>query len=112
MSTHTIEAEIEVRFHIPGMPDDERETAHPRVEITYNYAPARPAFTPRGEYAPIDPPEPADVDFVSAKLIDGDGLGFEPAQLNDLASEWLYDAGYHRAIDAAEDDRHSMRNVR
>jgi hypothetical protein len=112
MSTHKIEATLPVYFQIPGMPDDERESAHPTVEITYNYAPARRAFTPPGEYAPIDPPEPAAVDFVSAQLIDGDGLHPTTEQIQDWASEWLYEEiGYLRAVDAAEDDRRSMRNV-
>lgn len=112
MSTHTIEAEIEFKFRPAGWLDDGYEVAHPKVEITYKYAPARPAFTPRGEYAPIDPPEGAEVDLVSAKLIDGDGLGFEPAQLNEIASEWLCEDGYEYAVNVAETDRHDMRNVR
>ena len=107
MSEHTIDAELENRFHVPGMPDDEREVAHPRVAITYNYAPGRPAYTPRGEYAPIDPPEPEEVDFVSAKLIDGDGLCPMGDQLNDWAKDWLYDdAGYRLACNHADRGRH------
>ena len=31
------------------------------VKIAYHYNPPVPAFTPRGEYAPIDPPEAAEV---------------------------------------------------
>lgn len=99
---HTITAEIEVKFRLPDMPDDEREVAYPKVAVTYNYTPGRPAFTPRGEYAPIDPPEPAEVSFVSAALIDGDGLAPEPFQVNDWASDWLDDAGYDEACAHAE----------
>lgn len=102
MSQHTIQAEIEVKFLIPGMPDDEREVAYPKVEITYEYSPGCPAFTPRGEYAPIDPPEPAEVQFISAKLIDGDGLGPTNQQVQEWPSDWIEDAGFNEACDHAE----------
>lgn len=105
MSQHTLQTEVEVKFHIPGMPDDEREVAYPALEITYNFAAARPAYTPPGEYAPVDPPEPAEVDFVGAKLIDGDGLAPSQSQVEEWAKDWLYDEGYETACDRAEDAR-------
>lgn len=99
---HTIIAEIEVKFRLTDMPDDEHETAYPKVAVTYDYTPGRPAFTPRGEYAPIDPPEPAEVNFISAELVDGDGLMLTPQQVQERASDWLDDAGYEEACRHAE----------
>lgn len=112
MSAHTIEAEFEIKFSIPGMPDDEREVAYPTALVTYKYSPGRPAFTPRGEFGPIDPPEPADVELLGVKLLNGDGLAPEYEQLREWAEDWLNDKGYERAVNFAEDDRHAMRNVR
>jgi len=31
------------------------------VRFHYDFTPGKPAYTPRGEYAPIDPPEPPEV---------------------------------------------------
>lgn len=31
------------------------------VLVKYDYTPGLPAYTPRGEYAPIDPPEPPEI---------------------------------------------------
>lgn len=38
------------------------------VEIEYRYLPGSPAFTYPGEYAPTDPPEPAEVDIVKVTI--------------------------------------------
>lgn len=103
MQTFTIEAKHHVLFSIPGMPDDERESADPVMRIEYRYTAGRPAFTPRGEYAPIDPPDPAEVELVSVELLNGDGLAPEPEQLEGWAQDWLdSDAGYRAACDNAE----------
>ncbi len=112
MSQHTIEAEVEVKFRIPDMPADERDVAYPTMAITYNYKAGRRAFTPRGEYAPIDPPEPPEVELVGVKLLNGDGLEPEYERLLEWAENWLDDAGFNRACEFAEDDRHAMRNTR
>ena len=37
------------------------------VWVDYDYHPGAPAYTPRGEYAPIDPPEPASAEIVAAR---------------------------------------------
>jgi hypothetical protein len=114
-STHTIDAEFEIKFRLPDMPNEpgEYEVAYPTARVTYSYLPGRPAYTPRGEYGPIDPPDPAEVELITAELIDGDGLMPNTWILREWADEWLQsDAGYERACNAAEDDRHSMRNVR
>ena len=49
------------------MPDDEREVAYPTVRITYGFKKNGQHIRPGGEYAPIDPPEPAEVDLMGAK---------------------------------------------
>ncbi len=99
---YTITAEVEVKFFPIGM--NEHETAYPKLEIEFDYTPGRPAYTPRGEYAPIDPPEPAEVSFRSAKLIDGDGLDPTIAQVQEWGSDYLdTDEGYQVACAASEE---------
>jgi hypothetical protein len=46
---------------------DEAGAAEQEVacRITYTFQPGRPAYTPRGEWAPIDPPEPDAVEDVT-----------------------------------------------
>jgi hypothetical protein len=101
--THTITAEVEVRFRVAGLED--LENAFPTIEIAFDYAPGRPAYTPRGEYAPIDPPDPAEVSFRSAKLISGDGLDPPDAQVDEWARDYLdTDEGYEAACRAAEEN--------
>lgn len=105
--THTMTAEIEVKHRPAGMglPDDEYEVSYPEIEITYSYIRGRPAFTPRGEYGPIDPPDPAEVEVTGAKLINGDGLLPEYEQIRQWAEEYLdSDQGYRAAINNAEDE--------
>jgi uncharacterized membrane-anchored protein len=38
------------------------------VLVAYSYTRGYPAFTPRGEYAPTDPPEPAEVSVNSLQV--------------------------------------------
>ena len=104
MSTHTIQTEIELKFTFPGLADGEWETSHPIVEITYEYSRGGRAFTPRGEYGPIDPPEPPGLEFREAKLIKADGFIPEPDHLQDWAEQWLLGDGYDYACDCAETD--------
>lgn len=106
MSRHIIEAEVEVFFTFPGLADGDREVAYPKVAITYDYSPGCPAHTPRGEYAPIDPPEPPEVSFVSAELLNGDGLAPTPEQIQEWGSNWLdEELNYIEACDHAEEGR-------
>ena len=113
MSTYTMTAEIEVRFHLGTDPvgGDDVEVAYPTVEIEFDYVPGSPAVTPRGEYAPIDPPEAAEVSFRSAKLIDGDGLDpFMSPDGQKIVDNWAIDyldgdEGYAMACDTAEGQR-------
>jgi hypothetical protein len=105
MTIHTLTAEIEIKHQPPGMglPDDEYEVSYPEVEITYRYTRGRPAYTPRGEYGPIDPADPAEVELVGAKLINGDGLLPEYEQVREWAENYLdSDKGYQFAIRNAE----------
>ncbi len=112
-STHTIDAELEIKFRLSGMPEDEREVAYPKVRIAYTFTKGLPAYTPRGEYAPIDPPEPAEVDLISATLIDGDGLDPTQTQINEWAQDYLDDQGYDRACaNATYDNACARLNVR
>lgn len=91
----------------PILHREENIVACPIISITFDYAPGRPAFTPRGEYAPIDPPEPAEVSFVSAELIDGDGLSPTPAQVQEWAVDYLdTDDGYRDACDHGDTARY------
>lgn len=96
MSTFTIDAELKVQFRISGMPEDEHETAYPKVLITYTYTrgcPARgPSYSSGGE-----PAEPDEVELVSVELIDGDGLDPTKKQLEEWAEEWLWAEGYDRS---------------
>lgn len=98
-----MEAECEVKFTFPGMEPGEYEVEYPTVEITFSYLPGSPAFTPRGEYAPIDPPDPAEVEFVSAKIIDAKDLTATQDRVDDWARDYLdSDTGYRAACNYAE----------
>lgn len=96
MTIHTVEAQISVKFRFPGLAEGETETAYPTLAITFGYRPGRAAYTPRGEYAPIDPPEPEEVEFLSAQVLDDDGMSPTQEQIRDWADEWLAsDEGYN-----------------
>jgi hypothetical protein len=102
---HTMVADVEVKFTFPGLEPGEHEVEYPILEITFSHLPGRPAFTPRGEYAPIDPPEPAEVDFVSATLIDAKGLTASQSEVDEWARDYLDgDAGYRHACKCADSD--------
>ncbi len=103
-STHTIDAEIERKVWLTPI-SDEWDTVYPVIRIKYEYSPGCPAFTPPGEYGPIDPPEPAEVSFISAELINGDGLSPSIKEVQEWADDWLQSEGLDRAMDNAEQDR-------
>ena len=85
-----------------GLAPGEHEVAYPKVAITYDYTPGRPAYTPRGEYGPIDPPDPPEINLIEAKLIDGDGLGPSLQQVRDWAIDYLdTDEGFEAACNHA-----------
>lgn len=99
-SAFTIIAEPTVQFWFPGMPDDERETANPTIELKFTFVPGYPElgsiYGSGGE-----PACPAEVEFISAKLIDGDGLAPTQDQIDDWARKWLDDEGYDAACEVA-----------
>jgi hypothetical protein len=98
--THTIQAEIRVQFRFPGMPDDERETAYPTVDIEFDFVPGCAATGP--SYASGGgPADPAECNFIGATLIDGNGLAPTAEQVDDWARDWLHDAGYEEACELA-----------
>jgi hypothetical protein len=102
VTQHTIVAEIKRYFQLAGMPDDEREVAYPTVEIAFTYKRGSPAVMYQRNGDPGWPAEPAEIELVSAKLVNGDGLMPTPDQLNDWAQDWLdSDSGYSLAVDAA-----------
>lgn len=104
MVTFTMLAELERHWSPSGLEQDGLEVAYPIAEVTYRYWPGRPAYTPRGEFGPIDPPDPAEVELVGVKLISGDGMPHpEYGQLREWAEEWLEsDAGFRLACQHAE----------
>ncbi len=77
------------------------------LRIWFHYTPARPAYTPRGEYAPIDPPEPAEIDFDMAEeeAAPFNGRVWDKArpELQDWAGTWL-ENNESEAIEAASGD--------
>lgn len=106
MNEYTLTTELEVEFCPPGAPDEERDVAYPMVEISYRYLPGCGPFTPPGEYAPIDPPDPPEVDFIGAKMIERNGAPIEVGDLQTVARNWFYsDAGVREAINCAEESR-------
>lgn len=72
------------------------------VCVNYIYTPGRPAFTPRGEYAPIDPPEPAAVEIAQIGIMeDGQWRNATPFEFA-LVTEWVEDSFIDDLIEAAE----------
>jgi hypothetical protein len=105
MSKHTMIAEIERRFTFPGLADGEYEVAYPKIEITYRYLPGSPAVYYQRNGDPGWPAEPAEMEVISAKLIDGDGLTPTAKEVEEWASEWLDDdSGYRLACENADQE--------
>lgn len=104
-SKHKIEAEIEVKFHLVGSPSDEREIAYPIVLIEYNFTKGCPAVMYQRNGDPGWPAEPAEVEALNVKLIDGDGLVPDTDQVWQWAQDWLdSEKGYNLACENALDD--------
>lgn len=98
-----ITVQIPVQFHFPGLAEDEREVASPTLRIAYRYQRgAAPTMYARNG----DPGWPAEVEFVSAELLDGDGLAPTQVQVNEWAENWLDGDGYEQACEHGEDMRH------
>lgn len=105
MSTHTIQTEVEVELA-------DGDNAYPTIEITFDYEPGYTPRTPRGEYAPIDPPVGAELSFREAKLIKDLGLDPDPARVQRWGETFLdSEAGRVYAADCAELDLLAMRHA-
>ena len=104
MSEHTIQTEIEVM-----QPDG--DNAYPTFEVTFDYERGYTPGTPRGEYAPIDPPVGPALSFREAKLLATNSVKLEFGLLHELAKEWLLGPGRNYAIDCAETDLRAMRHA-
>lgn len=103
MRTHTITTEVEVKFVPVSLV--EQEIAYPELEITFTATKGDPGCKYQRNGDPGWPPEPPEVDFVSAKLIKGDGVNHTQDQIEDWAQEWLAsDSGYAAALNQARED--------
>lgn len=100
--TYTITAERMVSFTFPGLAEGERESTEIKLEIEYTYSPGLPergpSYSSGGE-----PAEPAEVSLVLAKLLDGNGLAPDDAQVQEWADEWLQGDGFDAACQHAEE---------
>ena len=99
-----ITAVIEVRFGLSGMPPGEFEAACPTLEIEYDFRAGSPAVYYQRNGDPGWPEEAAELELISAKLIDGDGLAPTQEQVDDWAERWLDEEGYGDACANCEDD--------
>ena len=94
--------------HIGWTLDDEDET---EITVEYTFSPGSPAFTPRGEYAPIDPPEGAEVEIVGATTLADPTTGLrQPVTLTDAEAEKVRDWIIERHED--DDDPDAAREHR
>ena len=72
--------------------------------IHFGYSPGAPAYTPPGEYGPIDPPEPPEVQIERVEIWDKDGKTLEcPSWLFNQIS--VNDDVFVELCDAGEDAR-------
>ncbi|CCE05817.1 hypothetical protein BRAS3843_1480048 [Bradyrhizobium sp. STM 3843] len=95
-STHTIIAEIEVRFSFPGLADGEYETDYPVIEIEYSFLRGSPATRPSFS-SPGEPADPDEIDLISARLINGGSIDPTEDLVQTWAREWLHGDGYFEA---------------
>jgi hypothetical protein len=94
----------------------EGETVYVKADITYTYLPGTPGCRTLSNGDPGWPPEPAEVEVLSAVLIDerkpGDPVTEAElerptaAELKLMAENWLADEGYDLACQLAERERH------
>lgn len=91
MSMHGLTYDTTLRVSLDGG-DTEREI---RVTIDYSYFPAFTPGIPRGEYAPLDPPEPASVEIGNVRL----RLGNQTIDCPPFIAQLIYDdEGLYRAL--------------
>lgn len=77
-----------------------------RVCFNYSYTPGRPAFTPRGEYAPIDPPEPAEVEIGQIGIWEDAKWRHATKLEAAILTEWAEEHCLDDMIEEAEAKRH------
>jgi hypothetical protein len=100
MSRHTLTTEVDYRFPTGN---GEQESCQPTLAITYDYSPGYPGRGP-DLHQPGEPPEPAELSFVSATVIDHDQNHVPDEKARELAQEYLdSDAGYREAVAHAEE---------
>lgn len=102
-SQHSITAVVSVNFVPVSLQEEETVCPTLRIAFTYlpGYAATGPTYACGGE-----PACPAEVEFVSAELIDGDGVDPTPDQIATWAEEYLCsDEGYGAAVQEAGQER-------
>ena len=93
MRNYTITAEIEVAAG--------EGVAYPQIEIDYGYTKGNRATGPSYSCGGT-PADPAEVEFIAARLIWADGLSPTQAMIDEWAGDYLEsDAGYCAAINSA-----------
>ncbi len=100
-TTHSITADITVKFQLSGMPDDERESTEVKVKISYTFVKGSPAVMYQRNGDPGWPAEPHEVELIKATMLDNGGLDPTQDQIDDWASDWLQDKGYELAVENA-----------
>lgn len=92
-TTHGHVAELELPISANGI-DGEVE-----ILVKYDFTPGTRAYTPRGEYAPIDPPEPPEInitdlcvrDFIHGSPVWRSAEKWEWEQYTDLVLDRRFD---------------------
>jgi hypothetical protein len=105
-SKHETMIEVEFRFHVGTDPigGDDIEVAYPKINVIFTYLPGSPGVRYLRNGDPGYPPDPAELEFVSAALLDGDGCNPKPEHVAKLAQEYLdSDDGYRYLCEVGED---------
>ncbi len=99
MSVHAITTELGVTVEAYGI-DSER--FYPEVEIKFNFVPGCPETGPT--YASGgEPATPDEIEALSVKVLNAEGIDMPPSWWLERAQEWLDDKGYDAARDAVPD---------
>lgn len=99
---HSLIAQVRVNFVPAGLVED--ETVYPSLRIKFSFLRGSPASGPTWGNGG-QPADPAEVEFISAELIDGDGVQPMQEQINTWAEDYLAsDEGCEHSLrEAAED---------
>lgn len=101
-STHTMLANVVVRFVPVSLVEE--ETVMPTLRIKFSYMPGSPAVMYQRNGDPGWPAESPEVELISAELVDGDGVEPTQEQINDWAENYLAsDEGFAHVIREAAD---------